>query len=145
MQIEYWTEQDIDAIAQAESLIFKTPWTRSMLAEAFESPIFVMYTVKEDGGLTAYGGYYRVGDELHIANLAVMPQHRRRGAAKLLIERILADAAGLNSAGITLEVRASNIAAITLYGAYGFRIGGLRKKYYENTEDAYIMWKYLDR
>ena len=40
----------------------------------------------------------------------------------------------------TLEVRASNNAAQDLYRRFGFAPAGVRNRYYENTEDAIVMW-----
>lgn len=143
MQIAQWQTPDIDSIAEAEAQIFKVPWSGAMLAQEMGNPFFIMYTAKQGDSLCGYIGYYLIADELHIANLAVLPAYRGSGVAKSLIRRVLGDAKTLGSYGITLEVRTSNIAAISLYSSFGFRVKGVRKKYYENTEDAYIMWRFL--
>ena len=79
-------------------------------------------------------------DEGSIDNIAVRPDCRRRGVAAQLLDVFINFAKGNRLAFLTLEVRASNYAAIALYGSRGFREAGRRKNYYEHPEeDALIM------
>jgi ribosomal-protein-alanine N-acetyltransferase len=74
-------------------------------------------------------------------NIAVAPEHRRRGVARRLLAELF-ERAGGDSARYTLEVRRSNQEAIDLYESEGFRAAGLRPRYYQdNGEDALIMWR----
>jgi ribosomal-protein-alanine N-acetyltransferase len=83
-------------------------------------------------------------DELHINNLAVLPEWRRRGVASALLRHVLAEGAAGGATRATLEVRASNVPAIALYEGFGFVTRGRRPRYYTNpAEDALILW--LDR
>jgi ribosomal-protein-alanine N-acetyltransferase len=71
----------------------------------------------------------------------VHPDHRRRRIGERLLVRVFEMAAALNAEWLTLEVRASNLAAQKLYEKYGFRRAGVRRRYYsDNSEDALIMW-----
>jgi ribosomal-protein-alanine N-acetyltransferase len=75
-------------------------------------------------------------------NIAVSPDHRRRGVASSLLGRLLELTAGEGRRGYTLEVRVSNAGAIALYEQLGFRGRGIRRGYYtDNREDALIMWR----
>ena len=75
-------------------------------------------------------------------NLAVDPDHRRRGIGRRLLERLFADTADDPLRGYTLEVRVSNGAAVRLYEELGFLPAGIRRGYYtDNREDALIMWR----
>jgi ribosomal-protein-alanine N-acetyltransferase len=79
----------------------------------------------------------------HLGNLAVVPGRRRRGVARRLLEDLLSRARAEGAGRLTLEVRVSNFAAQGLYRAHGFRLAGLRRRYYRDTgEDALIMeWR----
>ena len=75
-------------------------------------------------------------------NVAVDPNARRQGVARLLLERLFVDTARDTVRGYTLEVRVSNGEAIRLYERLGFQSTGVRRGYYtDNREDALIMWK----
>jgi ribosomal-protein-alanine N-acetyltransferase len=74
-------------------------------------------------------------------NVAVDPDHRREGLASALLRELL-HRIGDDQARVTLEVRPSNRGAIALYDAFGFRVAGARRRYYQdNGEDALIMWR----
>jgi [ribosomal protein S18]-alanine N-acetyltransferase len=71
----------------------------------------------------------------------VAPEMRRRGIASALLAELYARGGG-ERAQFTLEVRRTNQAAIDLYHRDGFRIAGVRRRYYQdNGEDALIMWR----
>jgi len=90
--------------------------------------------------IIGFAGFWVMADEAHIINLAVRKTHRHRGIGGLLLIATIDLAAQLNARIITLEVRASNTAAVNLYGKYGFIQVGLRRAYYvENKEDAILM------
>ena len=79
-------------------------------------------------------------DEGYITNVAVRPDCRRRGVAGKLLDVFERFAEGNHLAFLSLEVRASNYAAIALYGQHGYRGVGRRRNYYEHPkEDAVIM------
>jgi ribosomal-protein-alanine N-acetyltransferase len=81
-------------------------------------------------------------DELHINNLAVLPEHRRAGIGTDLLLRVLADGVTLGANRATLEVRRSNEAAQKLYEKFGFTVAGVRRLYYSSPpEDALALWR----
>ena len=81
-------------------------------------------------------------NEGHINNIVVGIKHRRLGVASLLMESLIKEAKAREMIGLTLEVRVSNNAALSLYNNFGFIIEGHRKNYYSHpNEDAAIMWK----
>jgi ribosomal-protein-alanine acetyltransferase len=83
-------------------------------------------------------------DELEILNLAVLPECRRRGFGKRLLERALREGRRQGARRAYLEVRASNSGAIAFYKANGFSISGRRPSYYtEPVEDAFLMERTL--
>ena len=80
------------------------------------------------------------GDQGHITNIAVAADHRRRGVATRLLGSLAAMAIERGCIALTLEVRVSSTGAQELYRRFGFAPAGVRKRYYENTEDAIVMW-----
>jgi len=90
--------------------------------------------------LVGFSGLWMMADEAHVTNLAVRQQYRGKGLGELLLLASIDLAAELNASFLTLEVRASNLAAQSLYGKYGFMQMGVRRGYYlDNREDAIIM------
>jgi ribosomal-protein-alanine N-acetyltransferase len=93
----------------------------------------------EQGSLLGYLVCARYDDVWHLMNVAIHPEHRRRGIARELIDRLFVEAGP--GARFTLEVRVSNAPAIEMYERFGFRHAGRRRRYYhDNGEDALIMW-----
>jgi ribosomal-protein-alanine N-acetyltransferase len=101
-----------------------------------------IYLVRaETGNVVAFTVCWVIFDELHINTLAVAPAARRQGLATLLLRHVMAETAKEGARKATLEVRASNSAAMALYGRLGFRIKARRPGYYSNPdEDALILW-----
>jgi ribosomal-protein-alanine N-acetyltransferase len=136
-------ERDLDGILAVDRASFTNPWTREMFEwEAAHSDVARVYVVRAgEAGIIAYCAVWIVIDELHINNLAVLPGWRRRGVARALLATVLAEARRLGAVRATLEVRASNQAARSLYERAGFRPAGLRRGYYTNpVEDALVLW-----
>ena len=135
---------DIDAVLAIEEASFTSPWTREMyLAEFDNHGISFFYLAKTSlGGIIGFCSFWRVLDELHINNLAVMPEYRRSRVATALLTRVLEDGAKMGARRATLEVRHSNEAAQRLYEGFNFMIAGIRRGYYSDpVEDALILWK----
>ena len=146
VRIEPMTAEHLDEVAELERLCFSDPWSRNLLAEALKNDLSAYLVALDDAGRVAgYAGLTVVLDEGSIDNIAVRPEYRRRGVAAQLLEVFLNFAQGNRLAFLTLEVRASNYAAIALYGSRGFRAVGRRKNYYEHPpEDALIMTRTFD-
>jgi len=87
-----------------------------------------------------FAGFWIMADEAHITNIAARKIHQRQGIGELLLIALMDLAMKLNARAITLEVRASNIAAQSLYSKYGFIQVGLRRGYYtDDREDGVLM------
>jgi len=93
-----------------------------------------------EGELRAMACGWLIVDELHLILVATDPGWRRRGLARSLLVALLAAARGRGARHATLEVAASNNAALGLYAGLGFREAGRRRGYYRNGEDALIQW-----
>ena len=95
-----------------------------------------------DGRIAAYLIADMFVDVWHLMNVAVDEPYRRHHLASALLEAYFELTERNGHRGHTLEVRASNAAAIQLYRSFGFVATGVRPGYYSNDrEDAVIMWK----
>jgi ribosomal-protein-alanine N-acetyltransferase len=136
--------EDAERIAELEHMCFSHPWPRADIERDIADNILAVYMTAEtgDNGVIAYAGLWVVVDEAHITNVAVHPDWRGKGIASMLLLSLLDAARDKGAVRHTLEVRVGNAEAIALYEKLGFRIVGRREKYYENSEDAAIMWRY---
>ena len=140
---EKLTEKTLDGVAELEKLCFSQPWSKSSLELLTKEGIGVGMVCSKDGKVCAYGGMMCAVDEGQITNIATHPDFRRQGYGKAIVESLIKYAKynGLDS--ISLEVRESNQAAISLYTKLGFKIEGKRKDFYRKpTEAALVMiWR----
>ena len=137
-------EEDVAQIHEIEKLCFAMPWSEESILHDVKENVVARWLVMDDGAgnVLAYAGMWFVLDEAHVCNVAVHPDHRRKGYGRRIFEALEALAMENSMSMITLEVRRSNIAAQNLYHACGFLDVGYRKRYYEdNKEDALIMYK----
>lgn len=138
MNITEMQEKHLPALAELEKQCFHAPWSEKMLREELGGGIFLV--AEQDGEVQGYVGCQTVLDEGYITNVAVSPDFRRRGAARLLIAELIARAKEKRLVFVTLEVRESNAPAIALYTGAGFAPVGKRKNFYSNpTENAVLM------
>lgn len=138
------TAEDIDAVLEIEQASFANPWTREMyLAELEHRGTSYCYVARDaDGTAVGFCSFWRILDELHINNLAVLPAQRRTGVASALLQFVLREGAKLGARRATLEVRRSNDAARRLYERFGFAVAGVRRAYYTHpVEDALVLWR----
>jgi [ribosomal protein S18]-alanine N-acetyltransferase len=137
-------DTDIDAIVVLETHSFTNPWSRETLVwELQNSDVTRVYLLRDDHGqIVAFCVCWLIFDELHINTLAVDPAARRRGLATYLLGQVMIEAAKDGGKKATLEVRASNNAALALYSGLGFHVAARRPKYYtQPEEDALILWR----
>jgi [ribosomal protein S18]-alanine N-acetyltransferase len=136
--------EQIDDILAIEEAAFSNPWTREMyLAELENHGVSFCFLAKsDDGRAVGFCSVWRVVDELHINNLAVLPEFRRNGIGSALLKHVLHHGAGLGARRATLEVRESNDAARLLYEHFGFAVAAVRRSYYTKpVEDALVLWR----
>ena len=130
----------LNSIESIEKDCFSMPWTRKELENQMNATSCIFLAAEdEDGAVMGYIGLMFVLDEGYISNVAVAHEYRRRGVADALITALI-ERTKKNLAFLTLEVRESNIPAISLYEKHGFKLVGLRKNYYEKPkENALLM------
>lgn len=136
------TPADLDGVIAIEQASFNNPTTREWYEAELRRPAvcFIYGLRTTEAPVAAFCAFWLVADQAHINNLAVRPELRRQGLASQLLEAVIAEAAHLGAAVITLEVRRSNEPALRLYTGAGFREAGVRKNYYTNpVEDALLL------
>lgn len=140
--IEAMRRRHLRGVVAIEERTNHRPWSHSLFAGELRMPTSRIYLVALSGHeVLGYCGLMIVGSEAHITNVAVHPDHRRRGLARRLLVRLLREAIDRDVEAVTLEVRMSNTAAQELYRGLGFAPGGVRPNYYADVgEDALIMW-----
>lgn len=130
-------------VLEIEEQVHPRPWThRTFVGEINKmkdgTRYYLVAYVGDD--LVGYGGMIFVGDDAHVTNVAVDPAWQGRGVATEIMLDLSLLARDRGCAAMTLEVRHTNTAAQNLYRQFGFVPAGVRKRYYENTEDAIVMW-----
>lgn len=135
--------EHIDSILEIEAISNPAPWTKESFQHELTNPNSRFYVGLLDGKLIGYGAIWLVVDEAHIITLSVDPDLRRHGYGRQLVEVLLDEARESGMTCATLEVRAGNAAAISLYESFGFQTAAKRRGYYPNNkEDALVMWLY---
>jgi [ribosomal protein S18]-alanine N-acetyltransferase len=136
------TYADLPQVIAIERRSYPTPWSLAMFVLELSKPSGVcLAATGADGTIAGYTICSRYDTVWHIMNVSTSPDHRRRGIATTMLTELFARVEEAEPR-FTLEVRRSNVGAIELYQALGFRGAGLRRRYYQdNGEDAVIMWR----
>ena len=146
MKIIDMNEKHIPELAQLEKICFSQPWSENSLSEELDNRTAHFLVAESDEKIAGYIGIFVVCESCYVSNVAVFPEYRRQGVAKQLIERACVVAEENGAESISLEVRPSNAAAVSLYGSVGFEEVGLRKNFYRApVEDALIMTRTLTK
>src|SRR5262245_37510216 len=137
------SSEDLSGLLAVEQASFHNPWTREMYIAELQNPDASLLVAKDgDGRVVGFCGFWRVLDELHINNLAVLSEHRRQGIASKILSRVFAEGRRAGASRATLEVRRSNEIARRLYERFGFTVAGVRRGYYRHPdEDALVLWR----
>ena len=142
MIIAKMNEAHVAEVARLEALCFSEPWSEKSVASELTNPLSLWLVALEGENVIGYVGSQTVMGWTDMMNVAVHPDHRRRGVGKALIEELIRQLQAQGSENLTLEVRASNENARALYALLGFAEVGRRKNYYRNPkEDALILRK----
>ena len=142
MIIETMKSSHVAQIAELEKICFSDPWSEKSIASELNNELAFWLTAVEGEQVAGYIGSQTVMDESDMMNVAVHPDFRRKGIAEAMVNALVEALKSKGSRCLTLEVRASNVPAITLYEKLGFSEIGRRKNYYRNPrEDALILRK----
>ena len=135
---------DLDRVAEINRQSYRHPWSAELIRRemdhAWSTVLLGVEELPAGEAVLGFVIYWLVHDELHVLNVAVAAEHRRRGAARALMEEAAARARARGARLATLEVRRSNAGAIALYRGLGYREVAVRPRYYaEEAEDAIVM------
>lgn len=141
MTVRRATIEDAKEIFAIEMECFSVPWSlNSIETELLNEDKKLYYVVEDANGVVGYAGAWLVYDEGQITNIAIRPSARRQGFGAKLTSALIEECFKRGMHEIFLEVRISNLSALSLYRKLGFTVKGMRKNYYsEPKEDAYIM------
>ena len=146
-KVDRMSEHDLLEVVEIEEQSGLSRWGwaayHAELQSVDRNLLLVIRTSREgDSGqqVIAYIVARETSGELHINNVAVRPEYRKRGLGAYLLTRVLENARNLGVSIAYLEVRASNIVARALYEKSGFRAIAQRPNYYTDpSEDAVVM------
>ena len=142
IRLEMMTDAQVSQVAQLERICFSDPWSENSVASELKNPLSLWLVAMDGETVAGYIGSQSVEGEADMMNVAVHPDYRRQGIARLLVTELVAALAKKGVSSLALEVRASNVPAISLYEQLGFVQVGRRPNYYRNPkEDAYILRK----
>ena len=143
LKIRPMEKSDLDDVLKIEEEAYGDHhWSRESFYGELSNNLAYYYSAFDtESNLVGYAGSWQIIDEAHITTIAVKPNLVRQKIGEALLNQILKVCYQNAIKYITLEVRVSNIPAISLYEKYGFKSLGTRKGYYQNNnEDALIMW-----
>ncbi len=139
IEIETMQISDLNSIADILLTDFDDFWTYSVFKSELQNPNSTYIVAKSNNLVVGFAGIWQSVDDIHITNIVVKKDHRYNGIGKMLLNKLIAICKFKKTTSITLEVNSQNIPAIKLYETFGFKNVGIRKKYYNGTEDAIIM------
>lgn len=145
MIVREMTLEDLELVLNIEENSYKTPWSKAMfLNELTQNKYAYLFVLESKNMIIGYYGFWAIDDDAMITKVTIVKPLRGKGLSKVLMDDLLMRLKILNCNTVTLEVRVSNLAAISLYEKYGFKIIGKREKYYQDGEDAHVMLKKLN-
>lgn len=144
IEIYEMTIPDLDKISDILYSDFDDFWTVSTLKGELENSNSQYIVAKLNNEIIGFGGIWKAVDDMHITDIVVRKDFRRQSIGSILLKQLISLAEKQNITAITLEVNYTNLAAQKLYEKFGFKRVGLRKKYYNNTDDAIIYTKNLN-
>ncbi|MFW9257188.1 ribosomal protein S18-alanine N-acetyltransferase [Nostoc sp. CALU 546] len=144
LEIKLLTAEHLSALLELDQACFGGLWTMEGYQRELDSPnsdLLGLFSPVSNSMLLGMGCFWSILDEAHITILAVHPQYHRQGLGQALLYALIKTACDRKMERATLEVRASNLGAISLYQKFGFKTAGRRRRYYQdNDEDALILW-----
>jgi ribosomal-protein-alanine N-acetyltransferase len=133
--------EDVGDVHEIERLSFRTPWPAYAFEQELRGNRLARYVVARAGDrVVGFAGIWLMVDDAHVTTFSVHPEWRRQGIGRQLLVNLAELSSAIGARRMTLEVRASNLAAQALYRAFGFEEAGRRPRYYtDDDEDALVM------
>lgn len=143
IKISNMTISDFEIILPILLSDFDDFWSSDTLKTELNNTNSYYIVAKQNENIVGFAGIWKSVDDIHITNIIVRKDFRKNGIGSLLLQKLILLTKSFGYKQLTLEVNSSNVPAIQLYLKFGFKNLGIRKKYYNNTNDAIIMTLYL--
>jgi ribosomal-protein-alanine acetyltransferase len=139
---------DLDQVIAIESAVYPHPWSRGNFADSLKADYDSSVCVRDDR-ILAYWLLMHAPDASHLLNFSIEPSHQRKGLGSRLLSHLLGVLRVRRVEAVVLEVRPTNLGALSLYERAGFERIGIRRGYYpaadRQREDAVVMRRDLSR
>ena len=134
-------EMDVDGVLAVEQQSFTTPWSRNGFVTEMKNELAYYLVMVYSGKIIGYAGMWIIVYEAHVTNVSISPEYLGQKLGQQLMTELIERAKVRGAVSMTLEVRAANTIAQSMYKKFGFVSRGIRRNYYTDThEDAVIMW-----
>ncbi len=143
LKIKKMTSAHIKEIAKLEKECFSSPWSEDGLRSELDNGFARFFVAFCGEKIAGYIGSHNILGEVYISNVAVFPAFRRNGVGRALVEFLVDQMKTGNAEFVTLEVRKSNLNAISLYEKCGFEKVGERKDFYEKPREDGVLMTYF--
>jgi [ribosomal protein S18]-alanine N-acetyltransferase len=142
VEITRMRRRHLRGVMAIERRVYPRPWSPNLFVSEMTAGHGRAYLVALEGRqVVGYAGLISYGEEAHVTTIAVDPERQRRKVGTRLLFELLHNARALGAHAVSLEVRVTNWGAQRMYARFGFRPVGIRKGYYQETnEDAVVMW-----
>lgn len=145
LEISEMTLLDLDTIQDILISEFDDFWSINTLKNELQNPNSKYVVAKLNNEIVGFGGIWKAVDDIHITDIVVKKTKRNDGIGSAILSKLIKISESYkNIKALTLEVNSNNTPAQKLYEKFDFKRVGLRKRYYNNTDDAIIMTKKLD-
>lgn len=134
---------DLDEIEDIYNKDFENTWKFTTLKSELTNPSSKCVIARLNNEIVGFAGIWFSVDDAHVTNIVVKKSFRNKGIGSLLLEKLIELTKENYKSCLTLEVNTKNIYAQKLYTKYRFKNLGIRKNYYNGSEDAFIMTLYL--
>ena len=140
IQINNMNLNDLESICSNLEKDFDDFWNYNILKNELQNPNSIYFVAKDkNNNILGFAWILKILDEADITNIVVKKDYRNKGIGTMLLKHLILEAKKQNLLTITLEVNEKNKNAILLYKKFKFEELGIRKKYYNNTDNAIIM------
>ena len=144
MIVRKWKFEDILAVSNLEKeCLGGEAWSYATLVSAFENTASYGLIAEDGGEVVGYGCITCAADSSDLENVIVVEGYRRSGIGRAIVDGLLAEAKARGVEKTFLEVRVSNVAAMSMYLKCGFYGVYARTRYYSDGEDCLVMCKLL--
>lgn len=143
IEISNMTLPDLDSISDILTCEFDDFWNYNIFKSELENKNSKYIVAKLSSEIVGFGGIWFAVDDIHITNIVVKKRYRNKKIGTLILNNLIKLCENQAQKSITLEVNSNNVPAQKLYENFDFKTVGIRKKYYNNTDDAIIMTKIL--